>query len=107
MTRLDPAGLEAAAKDLIEAYDAWSVNSYPADGGSSTHVQAWFQEAQHVENAVEKLRAAYLSVQEQPAICGVICACGAKGEPLACGFTPRHDGGHSWATLPTFGGDDA
>lgn len=64
--RLDPAGLEAAAMDLIEAYDGWSVNNYPTDGGSSTHAQAWFQEAQQVENAVEKLRAAYLSVQEQP-----------------------------------------
>src|SRR5262249_10224645 len=35
-------------------------------------------------------------------ICGVICPCGPKGEPIACGFLPDHDGPHSWARLPTF-----
>jgi hypothetical protein len=38
-------------------------------------------------------------------MCGVLCACGPNGEPLACGYEPGHQGGHSWATLPTFGGE--
>lgn len=35
-------------------------------------------------------------------ICGVICNCGANGEPLACGYLVGHEGKHSWASLPTF-----
>lgn len=34
--------------------------------------------------------------------CTVICNCGPNGEPLRCGYKPKHEGAHSWATLPTF-----
>jgi hypothetical protein len=37
-----------------------------------------------------------------PNICGVMSASGPEGEPLACAFEAGHDGGHSWASLPTF-----
>ncbi len=35
-------------------------------------------------------------------ICGIICNCGAHGEPLACGYTEGHEGFHAWASLPSF-----
>ena len=35
-------------------------------------------------------------------ICGVICAAGPNGEPLACAYDRDHEGVHSWASLPTF-----
>jgi hypothetical protein len=44
---------------------------------------------------------------EQERLCGVVSASGGKGEPLACGFLPDHDGPHSWASLPTFGAREA
>lgn len=34
--------------------------------------------------------------------CTVVCNCGPNGEPLRCGYKPKHKGAHSWATLPTF-----
>lgn len=40
--------------------------------------------------------------QRRTEICGVVCVCGPNGEPLACGFSPKHDGDHAWATLPTW-----
>jgi hypothetical protein len=40
-------------------------------------------------------------------ICGVLCGCGPNGEPLACGYKPGHQSGHSWATLPTFQPEEA
>lgn len=43
-------------RDLVEAYDAWSVNNYPADGGSRHAAQAWFAEAEAVERVVERAR---------------------------------------------------
>lgn len=46
-----------AARQLLNVYDDWAVNSYPSDGSSRFHDQAWFQEAQRTENAVEALRA--------------------------------------------------
>jgi hypothetical protein len=40
---------------------------------------------------------------ERPdAICGVVCAGGPNGEPLACGYENGHEGVHSWASLPTW-----
>lgn len=36
------------------------------------------------------------------AICGIMSNSGPNGEPLACAYTPGHDGPHSWSTLPTF-----
>ena len=50
------------------------------------------------------LRAYRRALGESPneRICGVVSASGPNGEPLACGYRPRHDGGHSWATQPTF-----
>jgi hypothetical protein len=35
-------------------------------------------------------------------ICGIVCAAGRKGEPLACGHKKGHRGKHAWASLPTF-----
>ena len=35
-------------------------------------------------------------------LCGVLSYSGARGEPLACGWTRGHEGTHSWASLPTF-----
>lgn len=35
-------------------------------------------------------------------VCGVVCAAGRYGEPLACGYKKGHRGKHSWASLPTF-----
>lgn len=40
-------------------------------------------------------------------ICGRIATCGPNNEPLACGFLANHEGPHAWATLPTFGKEDA
>lgn len=45
-----------ALKGVIDAYDAWSVNAYPGDGGSRRATEAWFAEAQRVENAIEQAR---------------------------------------------------
>ena len=39
---------------------------------------------------------------DEHGICGVLCAAGRHGEPLACGFPKGHKGKHAWATLPTF-----
>lgn len=46
---------------------------------------------------LEKLRGS------RPVICGILSNSGPNGEPLACGYTPGHDGPHSWGTLPTWG----
>lgn len=35
-------------------------------------------------------------------ICGVVCAAGRHGEPLACAHPKGHKGKHAWASLPTF-----
>ena len=40
--------------------------------------------------------------QSNSRICGVVCPCGAFGEPLACGLMKGHGGPHAWASLPTF-----
>ena len=39
-------------------------------------------------------------------ICGIVCHCGVKYAPLACGLKAGHEGEHSWANLPTFGEKD-
>lgn len=57
----------------------------------------------YLQNADAVLAAS--RVPSAPGICGVVCACGPNGEPLACGYEP-HDGPHSWVTLPTFGGEN-
>lgn len=43
-----------------------------------------------------------MSERERLSICSVVSHSGPNGEPLACGYSPRHEGPHSWATLPTF-----
>ena len=53
----EPSEPLSVLRDLVEAYDAWNVNNYPADGGSRNAAQAWFAEAQAVENVVERARA--------------------------------------------------
>lgn len=37
-----------------------------------------------------------------PEICGVVSFSGPRGEPLACGFVPGHEGDHAWASQPTW-----
>jgi hypothetical protein len=46
-----------------------------------------------------------IAMSEDPrqSLCGVVCAAGPNGEPLACAYLPNHHGAHSWATLPTWG----
>ncbi len=44
-------------RDLVEAHDGWSVNCYPGDGSSRHHAEAWFAEAEAVEEVVERARA--------------------------------------------------
>lgn len=58
MTGQERAALEKAASEVIEAYDGWSVMSYPVDGSSRHHAEAWFAEHGRVERAVEDLTAA-------------------------------------------------
>jgi hypothetical protein len=53
----EPSEPLSVLRDLVEAYDAWNVNNYPSDGGSRNAAQAWFAEAQAVENVVERARA--------------------------------------------------
>jgi hypothetical protein len=57
--------LRSAANELIEAYDDWSVNSYPADNGSRNAAEAWHAESHRVNRAVEILRLA-LSQHPEP-----------------------------------------
>lgn len=41
-------------------------------------------------------------MHEATGICGVVCAAGRHGEPLACGHPHGHAGDHAWGSLPTF-----
>jgi len=45
-----------ALRGVIDAYDGWSVNAYPADGGTRSAADVWFAEAQRVDEAVERAR---------------------------------------------------
>jgi hypothetical protein len=47
-----------AAQAVLDAYDDWSVNSFPTVGTPQRSANAWFREAQQVEQAIEALRSA-------------------------------------------------
>ena len=56
MIEPDVKALRARAEMVVEAYDAWSVQSYPSNGTPPRFAQAWFDEAKSVDEAIEGLR---------------------------------------------------
>lgn len=90
--------VRAAAKAVL-AQESFLGGEQDAEGDARIAIDAYTNTLREAE--ADSVDAA----EEREAICGVICAAGRLGEPLACAWEPGHNGLHSWATLPTFPSD--